>query len=83
MTEQEESRFYTKAVNIGSKDFLNAIPQIHYLWQLYYSADAEVNTPHPANPKAKTFKDWLIHLTPEEYEVNAERYYFETGFKES
>ena len=78
MTELEETsklkRFYTKAVNIGSKEFLNAIPKIHYLWQLYYSADAE---------NAKTFKDWLIQLTPEEYEDNAERYYFETGFKES
>ena len=79
MTEQEETRVYLRSVNTGSEDFLNDIPQVHFLWQLYYSADAEVNNPHPANPNAKTFKDWLIHLTPEEYELNARRYSLLTG----
>ena len=75
MTEQEESRVYLRSVNTGSGDFLNDIPQIHYLWQMYYSSPAEVCN-------SMTFKRWLINLTPEEYELDAERYFFETGFKE-
>ena len=79
MTEEEESRVYLRAVNIGSRDFLNAIPQIHYLWHLYYSADASVCNPYAEN--GKTFKEWLIHLTPEQYELDCERYYLQTGIK--
>ena len=73
LTEREERRVYSRAVNIGSFDFLRDIPQIHYLWQLYYTSPAEVCN-------SKTFKEWLINLTPEEYESNADRYLDETGF---
>ena len=72
--EEREKEVYLRSVNIGSQHFLNDLPQIHYLWQLYYSAPAEVNNPHTKNPNAKTFKDWLIHLTPEEYEERMEKY---------
>ena len=77
--EEREREVYLRSVNIGSQDFLKDLSQVHYLWQLYYSAGAEVNNPHPENPNAKTFKDWLIHLTPEEHEANVERYWIETG----
>ena len=74
MTEKEESRIYLRSVNIGSGDFLKAIPQIHYLWQLYYSSPAEVCN-------SMNFKEWLINLTPEDYELNAERYLVETDIE--
>ena len=79
-TEQREEQIYIRSVKSGSGDFLRDIPQIHFLWQLYYSAGAKVNRPHPAHPDAKTFKNWLIHLTPEEYEVHVERYRNQGGF---
>ena len=83
-TEQQEreKEVYFRSVNIGTRDFINAIPQIHFLWQLYYSATVEVNNPHPENPNAKTFKEWLIHLTLEDYEEQVERYIYETGIME-
>jgi len=77
----KEERVFLRATNLATENFLNDIPQIHYLWQLYYSADAKVNNPHPLNPNAKTFKDWLIHLTPEEYEYHVERYKHQTGWE--
>tara|TARA_Y100001972_G_C7414974_1_gene214745 strand:+ start:225 stop:509 length:285 start_codon:yes stop_codon:yes gene_type:complete len=80
-TEEMETYIYLRSVSNGVGDFIRAIPEIDFLWQLYYSADAKVNNPHPSNPNAKTFKDWLIHLTPEQYELDCERYYSQTALK--
>ena len=71
--EEREKEVYLRSVNIGSQDFLNDLPQVHFLWQLYYSSGV---------PNSITFKECLIELTKEEYEANAERYLFETGFRE-
>ena len=79
--EEMEARHYVRSAYISNADFLADINQIHDLWHLYYTAPASVNNPHPMNPNAKTFKEWLIHLTPEEYDANAERYGIESGLK--
>mgnify|MGYP001458802546 CR=1 FL=1 len=71
--EEREREVFLRSVNIGSEDFLKDLPQVHYLWQLYYSAGVS---------NSLTFKDWLIELTEEEYEANADRYWVETGFRE-
>ena len=71
--EEREKEVYLRSVNIGSQHFLDDLPQIHYLWQLYYSAGVM---------NSKTFKEWLIELTKEEYEANAERYWVETGLRQ-
>ena len=76
--EKEDARLYLRSVNCGLSAFLQDIGQIEELWQLYYSSDAEVN--NPSNPTGKTFKEWLIHLTPDEFDATADRYEDETGF---
>ena len=78
-TEEMETYIYLRSVNTGVGEFIKAIPEISFLWQLYYSADASVNNPYAEN--GKTFKDWLIHLTPEQYELDCERYYSQTALK--
>jgi len=79
--EAMEARVFQRSAYISNADFLRDIDQIHDLWHLYYTAPATVNNPHPMNPNAKTFKEWLIHLTPEEYDANVDRYWIESGLK--
>ncbi len=78
-TEEMETYIYLRSVNTGVGEFIKILPEIDFLWQLYYSADASDN--NPFNKNGKTFKDWLIHLTPEKYELHCERYYSQTALR--